>query len=526
MRGAEMKMRTRFIPMMTWFLAAAALAAVAGAEARATCTSVIDLLRNFRSIRNGQPIRIMTEAGEKVEGTVVDTFTSQDGDVAIAVRDANGSMSYHYLLDLDPSTYVAPLEAMTAGTKFSIRAGRNSISGTFVEVKDGELIYATKGGKTKSIKLSEVDATTLSIAEEVPKGFSPTTATITDFKKNLTGADLDEADTITRQQLDELGVKYKKLGAGLDEEKLRSNFDIKLGRKNPGQAVEDSLMGRTFYYEVTAEGLPAAGQAHVTELAFRHPDLPKFMEELKAKGCRLVVDSSLPANLKAGAYYWPYNNVIALRPNATWQTFLHEFQHFEFNHFIRQRYGFRTLDEFVANVPRSIIDVIKRDDPRAFAAIELAKKGLPELAVNETLSVNAELKALKDAGYSRWGLRALSTRDYALYHQIKALKKIPKANRTLQQQSLLRRALLERYLLTNDAMRAVYLGAATALATTAGALKIIDLYFNPSSGKVRFIGSDGKVVEVDPVTSLEKTLPQDITDKYEDLPPDPPPAAK
>jgi hypothetical protein len=334
------------------------------------------------------------------------------------------------------------------------------------------------------------------------------------FQKNIDLAKLEEADETARAELSSLGVTT----GGRAE----SYFDATLRMENPGAETVAALKGRTALYEIPVEGLPKPRKAGPQAIALTHPDLPKYLEKLKANGYKLVVDSSLPLQETTGAYKWAARKVLAIKPQTTWRVFLHEYQHFEFELFLKQFGKYENL----AQIPDDVAQLIKVSDPNAYRAIELAKSGLPEIAADETLAVEAELAALKDAGYKRWGGLAISRRDYALYHQIDGLKQIPRAQRTAAQQALLRRAMLERYLLTHSNTRALYIVMGAAAVGGAGTLAVREIFLNTDDGKVRVVKTDGSAVEIDPVSEFAKNLPPDFSDKYEDLPQDPPQGAK
>jgi len=131
--------------------------------------------------------------------------------------------------------------------------------------------------------------------------------------------------------------------------------------------------------------------------AFRHPEMAKHAEELRKMGYDLVVDTSMRGT-NTGAYFWDHTRVIALRPDSNWQTFLHEYQHAQFAHFIRPR--FSQYQEAVGTQGRSIREVLPERAIAAYGDREvgrletLLRQGHTELGVNESLSTARELDRL------------------------------------------------------------------------------------------------------------------------------------
>jgi hypothetical protein len=176
--------------------------------------------------------------------------------------------------------------------------------------------------------------------------------------------------------------------------------------------------------------------------AFLHPQMAGYVLKLGRMGYRLTVDTSMGSS-GVGGYNVPKPKVIALSANSTWQTFVHEFQHAEFAEYLAD--NFRYLQGVVAEGVH--VRIAMQMEPKKFGMLGedkvnrlqlLLEKGLPELAVNETLSVDAELAVLGFRKY--FPLSGSVTEAYALRHQVTELNKLIEAGDELsaaQQKALL-----------------------------------------------------------------------------------------
>jgi hypothetical protein len=173
------------------------------------------------------------------------------------------------------------------------------------------------------------------------------------------------------------------------------------------------------------EKLPPAGKATGAGTnAFLHPEMAAYKAKLESMGYRLTVDSSLPFT-GAGGYHAGHSKIIALSPHSTWGTFVHEFQHAEFAQFVA-----RDFEAFQAAVGRghSVRELLPQRALAEFSPEKLDRlqklmdKGLPSQAVNESLSVAEQLKAM---GFRRYLPGAGSGEaKYALKHQVTELNAI------------------------------------------------------------------------------------------------------
>lgn len=210
-------------------------------------------------------------------------------------------------------------------------------------------------------------------------------------------------------------------------------------------------------YRVT--GLPTPGNRRGPNVnAYEHPDLAVYVERLREMGVELVIDSTTQA-AGMGAYFWRRSDnvkILSLPPESTWRTFLHEFQHAEFDNLVMPFFDrMKAVRSRGANLSEAARpDWVQRVGVERLNRIqELLDQGMPVRGINETLSVEVELAALGLRRYlPNQGSR---TSAYAYRHQITALEQIPEASRTPAQvealaeahrnlESALRRQNLER----------------------------------------------------------------------------------
>lgn len=159
--------------------------------------------------------------------------------------------------------------------------------------------------------------------------------------------------------------------------------------------------------------------------ALKHPQMAFYKERMEKLGHSLVIDSSLPHSGAAG-YYWAPGKIIAITPDCEWGTFIHEFQHLEFQVFLSHR-----LPELRDKVRRGLdIESLLAEtgvySKRSSRLRKLLSRELPSNSINETLSVNEELKLL---GFRRYWphSRASGMKIYVLKHQINDLTNLSKA---------------------------------------------------------------------------------------------------
>jgi hypothetical protein len=231
--------------------------------------------------------------------------------------------------------------------------------------------------------------------------------------------------SIDLKALEKMGVKFSK---SYDPTSLNSN--VKIWKITKLETSPEQL--ENYGKVLNIDKLPPPGTATGPKTnAFFHPEMARHKAELEQMGYRLTVDTSIPFT-GAGAYHWSYTKVVSLRPDSTWQTFLHEFQHAEFSHYLKR--SFSWLESRVSSgstlhdsMSPQLIEKLGTDRVKRLET--LLKRGVPQNAINETLSVDAELRAM---GFRRY-IPGLGTgaKKYALRHQITDLNKIAESGGTL-----------------------------------------------------------------------------------------------
>ena len=277
---------------------------------------------------------------------------------------------------------------------------------------------------------------------------------------------VEEVAETTVRELD----RVKRMGIEGRETKiptqLRENVVWRQQTKLIRNAGQNEDYGVVYLIDKLPKSLPEIGpQAQ----ALTHPEMAAYKAKLEAMGYRLAVDTSLP-HTGADGYVWSFTKVLALRSRAPWLTFLHEFQHAEFAHFLER--DFDTLVTYSLKgkpiqeaLPATTVQQL---GPQRIERLNsLIKKGLPIVAVNETLSVDAELAAM---GFRRYlPARGALARQYALRHQINELNKVAKT-RAL---TAIERKTLDEAILHNTLLKAyVYGGPAATISVPLAAAEI------------------------------------------------------
>jgi hypothetical protein len=220
------------------------------------------------------------------------------------------------------------------------------------------------------------------------------------------------------EALDRMGVKYHPAD---EPSRLDRRIDWDMNPELPwGQGPVDALI-------LNIDKLPPPGaDLGPYTRAFLHPKMAGYVGKLGDMGYKLQVDTSSRI-LGIEAYHGAFGRkkVIALSARSPWHAFVHEFQHAEFAEYLKD--DFDRLQKFVATgrhvrfaMGSQAVEMLGED--RVNRLQVLLEKGLPEIAVNETLSVDAQLAILGVRKYIP--VIGSRTEAYALIHQVTELKKL------------------------------------------------------------------------------------------------------
>lgn len=181
-----------------------------------------------------------------------------------------------------------------------------------------------------------------------------------------------------------------------------------LGFKNiPEYLPEEGL-------EITPGMLPSASYLGFTQTALTHPRMKKILKQMNEEGYKLLVDPTLAIRSEDYITMGTYRNwtkTIRILPKSTWDVFIHEYQHLQFD-----KMGFRGENFFASldKIPAEAYAVAKK-------VKALQAKGLNNTAIDETLAVSKEIKSLYFMGYTPWSFPVYRAREYAWYHQLKGV---------------------------------------------------------------------------------------------------------
>ncbi|HEX7672660.1 MAG TPA: hypothetical protein VF412_00745 [Bdellovibrio sp.] len=166
--------------------------------------------------------------------------------------------------------------------------------------------------------------------------------------------------------------------------------------------------------EITPEMLPKSALVTFYATALTHPRMKTILEKMNADGYHLYIDPSLAVKDDYSIVFGSYRaatKTIRLLPNANWDVFIHEYQHLNFD-----RMGFRDVNFVFENqvLPPEAQKIAKK-------IYKMKKQGFSNLAIDETLAVDEEVKALYRMGYTPMSFAVYKAKSYAWDHQIKGL---------------------------------------------------------------------------------------------------------
>lgn len=324
-------------------------------------------------------------------------------------------------------------------------------------------------------------------------------------KATVNGEKLLKSTSSQIEELNKMGVKFKKDTGGITSVEGDVKWwpdNVKYSKGNlPEEHYGDIL-------KVTQLPPPSQG-AGLMSNAFKHPEMAEYLKKMDEMGIDLVVDTSLRGT-GTGAYYWGRTNVIALRPDSSWQTFLHEFQHAQFDAFIRPKMGM--LKDAVQVEGRSIKDVLPRNVVNEYGEKEIARlekllrQGHTERGINETMSTSRELDAL---GWKQYIPGVGSPRSYGATHRVNSLAELKESGVSLtetQSKSLMKgraEVILSYAYDIGGAVGGIAATPIVVIKSASGAFELyrnINMIYNQKTGDVIVQTPDGRTIR----TSYEK----------------------
>lgn len=170
------------------------------------------------------------------------------------------------------------------------------------------------------------------------------------------------------------------------------------------------------------------GPASPDTPALIHPDMETYLKKAQAMGVKIIIDPTLALTKNILAAYRFQSKTIHIRPDSSFQTFVHEFEHAHFEEVIGRQS--RILREDIQS-GKSLSEVLppaiqKELGKEKVEKLEtLVKSGYNDRAIHETFAVDAELKTL---GFQHVinGTKS-KTETYKHYHQIDSLEDSIKA---------------------------------------------------------------------------------------------------
>lgn len=326
--------------------------------------------------------------------------------------------------------------------------------------------------------------------------------------KEFKSHQIAKSTRLQKEQLDEMGVQYRRT----DDLSYFRDLFLDGEVKKPKGSAGYRMMGEAYGEQLQITKLPMQkGQKSPFASALTHPDMPEYLENLEKMGYKLNVDTSIPYT-GTGGYFDPNKKFIAIKPEMKWHEFIHEFQHAEFDKFVKSEFSDmkaevnfgNSLQEAVSK--KTISDIgegkLKRIE-------ELLKKGLTEsTSINETLSVEAELKAM---GLKQYIPKMGSKYEkYALTYQINDLKNLKKSGVSLSaiQQKTLDEAIKrhDKILPTRDKLVTAAEYGAYAASSAVSVPLIYQTLENANAEKIFYDGlgrifgitKDKKIIYIDP----------------------------
>ena len=291
-----------------------------------------------------------------------------------------------------------------------------------------------------------------------------------DLKEQLTSSHI-KATT----QLEKMGIDYSPVLDVNSKATLLARLNNDIAAKN-AKNVDPADLFNLSDIPVQARGVlrirkgATKGEHHTNphDLALKHKDIDAKIKETEEMGVKVVVDTNLDVT-GPKAYYSPKQKILAIRSDSDWSTFEHEFQHALFDKYLR---GHALEDSLLSSVRlisksgqslrqmrEQLPAQIRRNWPEEEqnVILQYMKDDIPELALNERLSVNRQLEMF---GWRRYTPFGQQRSNYATRHLINQLNRAARASPlTARQRSIRNRAYITHYAQTYGIDAAIISGA-------------------------------------------------------------------
>lgn len=169
--------------------------------------------------------------------------------------------------------------------------------------------------------------------------------------------------------------------------------------------------------------IPIASKPTSQTALWNHPEFRTRLKELIDKGYSVALDDSARL-LNVGGYYKKDMQLIGMRIDSTWQTFVHENSHLLFDEAITKAGGFSKYVKKNPPLSKKAIEELAKTDPMRARATDLYQQGATQLAIEEVLATDAEVALLVKEGVSATSIRALEAKSYGFEHIIAGIKQL------------------------------------------------------------------------------------------------------
>lgn len=178
---------------------------------------------------------------------------------------------------------------------------------------------------------------------------------------------------------------------------------------------------------ITKDILPSSNI--FSKKALKHPLFRKYLMDLNERGYRVAIDPSLGL-VNGYGKMWQRNKIITILPNAPWEVFVHEYEHTIFNDLVNA-IGFDNIKSSILSSKKTsvMIDELIKDhnyskSQATYLAKLIKKKVFSQETINESLSVERELDALRSSGSLPWSYVVYKARQYRWSFQLEDLAQL------------------------------------------------------------------------------------------------------